>query len=56
MFSIEDKQVQPLCVDFNASFDKIAVGGYSNQIHVYDVASKKLVNVLESRLEQTRQA
>ena len=49
IYTIVDKITQPLTIDFNRSFDKLAVGGYNDQIRVYDVATKKLTNILESR-------
>lgn len=44
-----DNQLEPLNVDFNLNCDKIAVSGYNSYINVYDVATKQLVNRLESR-------
>lgn len=41
--------MQPLTVDFNSNFDTIAIGGYSQEIKIYDVLTKKLKLTLESR-------
>ena len=34
---------------FFMNFDIMAVGGYSNQIGLYDVPTKKLIRTLESK-------
>lgn len=44
-----DRITQPLTIDFNRTYDKLAIGGYNDQIKIYDVATKKLINTLESR-------
>ena len=49
IYTIVDRATQPLTIAFNKTFDKLAVAGYSDQIKVYDVATKKLINTLESR-------
>ena len=49
LFTIVDSMLEPLCVDYNYNCDKIAVSGYNTYINVYDVATKKLLNRLESR-------
>jgi len=46
--TIRDELTQPLTLDFNLAFDTLAVAGYSDQIRVYDVATKQLLNTLAS--------
>ncbi len=48
--TIVDNEIQPLNLDLNFNCDRLAVSGYSGYINVYDVATKKLINTLESRL------
>lgn len=49
IYTIVDNDTQPLTIDFNRNFDSLAVGGYNERIKIFDVATKKLVNVLENR-------
>ncbi len=49
VYTIYDKETEPLVTDFNMNFDIMAVGGYSNQIGLYDVPTKKLIRTLESK-------
>jgi hypothetical protein len=44
-----DKELQPLTLDFNRTYDTMIVGGYNERIRVYDVATKKLINTLENK-------
>ncbi|CAF0882476.1 unnamed protein product [Brachionus calyciflorus] len=48
IFTITDKELSPLTIDFNNTFTRLAIGGYDSKVKVYDVDTKKLVNVLES--------
>jgi WD40 repeat protein len=42
-----DDVTQPLTMDFNMTYETLAVAGYNDEIKIYDVATKKLVNTLE---------
>ena len=50
IYTIIDNVTQPLTMDFNYTFETLAVGGYNDEIKIYDVATKKLTNTLERRL------
>ncbi len=49
MYTIRDNITQPLNLDINAANTKFAVSGYKDFISIYDIATKKLINTLESR-------
>lgn len=49
IYTITDKELQPLTLDFNVKYTNLVVGGYDEKIRVYDVATKKLINTLENK-------
>ncbi len=49
LYTIHDKQIEPLTIDFNKSCDRMAVGGYHEKIKIYDLHTKALVNTLENK-------
>ncbi len=49
IYTITDKELQPLTIDFNKRFETMIIGGYNEKIRVYDVATKKLISTLENK-------
>ena len=47
IYTLFDDVTQPLTMDFNMTYETLAVAGYNDEIKIYDVATKKLVNTLE---------
>lgn len=45
----DTKEIQPLTIDLNRSFNKMVVGGYLEKLHVYDVETEQIIRTLENK-------
>lgn len=49
IYTIVDKETQPLSIGFNRFFDRLVVGGYLEKLKVFDVETKKQIATLENK-------